>query len=52
MNNYLISYSGNSPGGTTILTTSLIKENFMIRSADVVADSDGEALTYYDMERI
>ena len=23
----------------------------MIRSADVVADSDGEALTYYDMER-
>ena len=40
-----MTYSGISPLGTTILMMSFIKENFMIRSADVVADKDGDAFT-------
>ena len=41
----IMTYSGISPFGTTILMMSFIKENFMIRSADVVADKDGDAFT-------
>lgn len=33
------------PGGITILMMSFISENFMMRSAEVVDDNDGEALT-------
>jgi len=40
------SYSGNSPGGITMLMTSEMSLYFIIRSAEVVEVKDGEAFTF------
>ena len=40
-----MAYSGISPLGITMLMMSFIRENFIILSAAVVDDNDGEAFT-------